>query len=127
MRRWRRGLARMASLITVILASGLAVPASHAATGLSTVTQNLLPGLANATALGAAPADTPMSVVVTLARPNAAAERALLDAEHNPASPHFGQFLSPEEFAANFGVPQAQLDQANAWLTKTGMTIDSVS
>src|SRR5207302_11330072 len=45
----------------------------------------------------------------------------------NPASPHFGQFLSPEEFAATFGVPQAQLDQAIAWLTKTGMTIDSVS
>jgi subtilase family serine protease len=127
MRRWRRGFTRWASLITVTLATGLAAPVAHGATGLWTVTQNLLPGLANATPVGAAPTGAPMSLVITLARPDPAGEQALLDAEHNPSSPRYGQFLSPDEFAAAFGVPQSQLDQASAWLTKTGMMIDSVS
>jgi pseudomonalisin len=123
----RRGFARLAALTMVTLAIPLAAPVAHAATGLWTVTQNLLPGLANATALGAAPPGTPMSLVVTLARPNPAGEQALLDAEHDPSNPRYGQFLTPEEFTATFGVPQAQLDRASSWLTKTGMTIGSVS
>jgi subtilase family serine protease len=50
-----------------------------------------------------------------------------LDAEHNPSSPQFGQFLSPSAFAAQFGVPQSQLDRVTAWLTTTGLQVDSVS
>ncbi|HJQ47531.1 MAG TPA: S53 family peptidase [Amycolatopsis sp.] len=110
------------------LITALGMPASAAsAVGLSMVTQNVLPGLANATALGAAPAGTPMSLVVTLARPNPAGEQALLDAEHNPASSRFGRFLTPAQFAAQFGVPQSRLDQARTWLTSTGLRAGTVS
>ncbi|HVW42121.1 MAG TPA: S53 family peptidase [Amycolatopsis sp.] len=97
------------------------------ASGLSMVTQNVLPGLANATALGAAPSSTPMSLVVTLARPDPAAEQALLDAEHTPGGPDFRRFLSPAQFADRFGVPQSRLDQARAWLTSTGLRAGTVS
>ncbi|NKQ59285.1 S8/S53 family peptidase [Amycolatopsis sp. K13G38] len=91
------------------------------------MTQNLLPGLANATALGAAPGDTPMSLMITLARPDPGGEQALLDAEHNPASARFGQFLTPAQFASEFGVPQSQFDQVRSWLTGTGLRVGSVS
>ena len=125
--RWRRGFQGLGSLGAVILASALAMPATAAAAGLSMVTQNVLPGLANATALGAAPPDAPISLVITLARPDPAGEQALLDAEHTPGSGQFGQFLSPAQFADRFGVPQARLDQARTWLTSTGMRADAVS
>ncbi|HET6501058.1 MAG TPA: S53 family peptidase [Amycolatopsis sp.] len=123
----RRGFTRLAALMTVMLGTAVASPVTQAATGQWTVTQNLLPGLAKATARGAAAPTTAMSLVVTLARANPTGEQALLDAEHDPSSPHYRQFLTPKQFAATFGVPQAQFDRARAWLTTTGMKIDSVS
>jgi subtilase family serine protease len=94
---------------------------------LLTVTQNLLPGLANATDLGAASATTPMRLVVTLQRPDPAGEKALLEAVHDPSSASFGHFLTPSSFAARFGVPSSQLDQVRSWLTGGGLTVDEVS
>jgi hypothetical protein len=84
----------------------LAVPATaQASTELFTITQNVLPGLANATDLGPAPAGTTMRLVVTVNRPDVAGEKALLAAEHDPASPSYRHFLTPAQFADRFGVP----------------------
>src|SRR5579885_3224554 len=55
----------------------LAVPyasAQASATDLFTITQNVLPGLANATDLGATAASTPMNLVITVSRPNVSGE-----------------------------------------------------
>jgi pseudomonalisin len=122
--RLRHGLAAVAA---ASLAIGLGIPAAQAATGDVTVTQNLLPGLANATDLGAVDPNTAMTLVVDLARPDPRGEQARLDAEHDPSSPEFGQFLSPDEFASEFGVLESQLGQVTTWLTGTGMVIDSTS
>ncbi|HWL86714.1 MAG TPA: S53 family peptidase [Polyangiaceae bacterium] len=95
--------------------------------GVLTTTQNLLPGLANASDQGPAATATALRFVVTMKRPNVAAEQALLDSEHNPASPDYRHFLTPSEFAARFGVPQAQVDQATGWLAGGGLTVEHVS
>jgi pseudomonalisin len=94
---------------------------------LRTVTQNLLPGLANASDLGAASPTSPLRLVVTLRRPDPAGEQALLDAVHNPASASFGHFLTPSAFAARFGVPSSQFEQVRSWLTGGGLVVDDFS
>jgi pseudomonalisin len=127
MQRWWRRLLRLAATVAAVLVCGVVVPAAHSATGPLTVTQNLLPGLAQATDLGAAGAGAPMTLVISVARPDPAGEQALLDALHDPASPQFGRFLSPEEFSSRFGVPQSQADRVRTWLSTTGLSVDSVS
>ncbi len=98
-------------------------------TGLvsSLYTGNLLPGLANATDLGAADPTARMSLVVGLSRPDPAGESAYLADEHNPASPDYHHFLSPNAFAARFGVPAATRSAVTSWLTSGGLHVDSVS
>ncbi|MFL5348367.1 MAG: protease pro-enzyme activation domain-containing protein, partial [Hyalangium sp.] len=92
-----------------------------------TVTQNVLPGLVNATDLGTASPSAPVRFVVTLQRPDPAGEKAMLDAVHNPSSASFGHFLTPSAFATRFGVPSSQLDQVRSWLTGGGLVVDQVS
>jgi len=119
---------RLALVAATAAALALTVPATaSASTGLFTVTQNVLPGLSNATDLGTAPATTPMSLVVTVRRPDVAGEQALLAAEHNPASPDYRHFLTPAQFADRFGVPAAQRSAVIDYLTGGGLTLDSVS
>jgi pseudomonalisin len=121
---------RTAFALLAAAATGLAlaVPATaQASTDLFTITQNVLPGLANATDLGPAAAGTPMRLVVTVRRPDVAGEKALLAAEHDPASPSYRHFLSPAQFAARFGVPAAQRTAVTDYLTGGGLSLDSVS
>lgn len=91
------------------------------------ITQNLLPGLAKATDLGAAPATTHLSLTVSLARPNPSGEKAFIAAAHDPASATYGTFLTPAQFAAKFGVPAAKQDAVRSYLTSGGLTVDAVS
>ena len=95
--------------------------------GSWTVTQNLLPGLANATDLGPANGAQQLRLVVSVKRPNTAGEESLVNAVHNPSSAQFGHFLTPAQFAAQFGVPASQSAQVTSWLTGGGLTVASVS
>jgi subtilase family serine protease len=122
-----RNLSVAALAATAAIAGTAAGTSANADTATLGITQNLLPGLANATDLGAAPAATPLHLVVSLARPNPAGEQALLDAEHDPSSPSYGQFLTPDQFAQQFGVPAAQRSAVTSFLTGGGLTVASVS
>ncbi|MBV9822662.1 MAG: S8/S53 family peptidase [Actinobacteria bacterium] len=121
---------RSAVALLAAAAAGLAltVPVTaSASTDLFTITQNVLPGLANATDLGAAAAGTPMKLVVTVNRPDVAGEKALLAAEHDPASAGYRHFLTPSQFADRFGVPAARRGAVTDYLTGGGLSVDSVS
>jgi len=65
-------------------------------------------------------------ITLTLAR--SAAQQAELDqlllAQQNPASSHFHQWLTPEQFADRFGASQSDLAQIQGWLRAQGFTID---
>jgi pseudomonalisin len=130
MRRVRRlTTATVCAAVAAALAATLVSHGNAAALPVPTltVTQNLLPGLANATDLGPASPSTALNLQVTVPRPNPDGEKALLDAEHDPSSPSFGQFLSVDDFASRFGVPQSEVTAVKGWLQSGGLTVASVS
>jgi subtilase family serine protease len=51
----------------------------------------------------------------------------LLKAQQDPASPQYHQWLTPDQFAARFGMAQSDLDNVESWLQQQGFSIDSIS
>src|SRR5437660_1449181 len=67
---------------------------------------------------GPAPADMRMERMVLVLQPDPAQQEALeelLTAQHDPSSPDYQRWLSPEVFGERFGVAAADLDQIVAW------------
>ena len=52
---------------------------------------------------------------------------ALIAAQQDPSSPLYHQWLTPDQFAARFGMSQADLDKVQTWLQQQGFQIDSVA
>jgi hypothetical protein len=52
---------------------------------------------------------------------------ALVAAQQNPASPLYHQWLTPDQFAARFGVASADIEAVESWLQSQGFAIDSVA
>ncbi|MFZ0320899.1 MAG: S53 family peptidase [Candidatus Sulfotelmatobacter sp.] len=62
--------------------------------------------------------------------PDAAQQDALsqlLDAQHNPESPSYHQWLTPEQYGERFGVSETDATQIAAWLQQHGMEVEEVS
>ena len=55
-----------------------------------------------------------------------AALEALLTAQQDPHSPLFHQWLTPDDFAARFGMADSDLALATSWLQSQGLTVDSI-
>jgi subtilase family serine protease len=53
--------------------------------------------------------------------------QALIAAQQDPASPLYHQWLTPDEFAARFGMADADLNKVKTWLAGQGFSIDSVA
>ena len=53
-----------------------------------------------------------------------AALEQLLSDQQNPASAQYHQWLTPEQYADRFGMPQSDVNRVSAWLTSEGFTID---
>jgi subtilase family serine protease len=51
----------------------------------------------------------------------------LIAAQQNPASEQYHQWLTPDQFAARFGMAQADLEQVESWLEQQGFSVDSVA
>lgn len=51
----------------------------------------------------------------------------LLQDQQNPASPHYHQWLTPQQFGARFGLTDADLQKVEAWLTSRGMKVVAVA
>jgi subtilase family serine protease len=56
-----------------------------------------------------------------------AALDALVAAQQNPASPLYHQWITPDQYAAQFGVASSDIAAAESWLEQQGFSIDSVS
>ena len=52
---------------------------------------------------------------------------ALIAAQQNPASPLYHQWLTPDQFAARFGMAAQDIDAAQSWLQQQGFSIDSIN
>src|SRR6202035_441018 len=56
-----------------------------------------------------------------------AALKDLLAAQQNPASPLYHHWLTPETFAARFGVVDKDIETAENWLTSHGFKIEGLA
>ncbi len=68
--------------------------------------------------------------MVLVLNPSAEQQRdmaALQQAQQDPASPLYRQWLSPQEFGQRFGVAQADIDAITTWLTQQGFHVEDVS
>jgi len=75
-------------------------------------------------------ADTRLDGISIVFNRSAAQEadlQALIAAQQNPASPEYHRWLSPEQFAARFGMADVDLSKVQSWLEQEGFSIDSVA
>jgi len=72
---------------------------------------------------------TELDRMVLLLKPSFQQQTALdelVQAQQDPGSPLFHQWLTPAEFGAEFGVNDTQLAQVTTWLRAQGFTIDEI-
>jgi subtilase family serine protease len=79
---------------------------------------------------GRMPSDTKLGgITMIFSRSSAqeAAVRTLMAEQQNPASPLYHQWLTPDQFAARFGMSDADLTKVQSWLEQQGFSIDRVA
>jgi subtilase family serine protease len=79
--------------------------------------------------VGSATPDHHMNKMILALNPSEeqnAALDALLAAQQDPSSPFYQKWLTPEQFAEQFGVSSNDVDQITTWLKSHGFTIDEV-
>ncbi len=103
--------------------SAIGQAASTEGSWAATATQAITPHyLASAHDLGPLSASQPLTVRVALAPRNKAALEEFVADVSNPASPTFGQFLTPAQFAQQYGATPAQVEQVVSYLRSAGFT-----
>ncbi len=78
---------------------------------------------------GPLPSSQPLKITLHLAPTTAqtAALQSLLAAQTDPDSPNFQHWLTPEQFASQFGPTDDQLDRFRAWIESQGLAVESIS
>jgi subtilase family serine protease len=72
------------------------------------------------------PATQTVTVGVFLSNPNQAAEDAYVKQLYDPSSPNYGNYLDPDTFNSEFGVPAANLQAVETWLQGDGLTVTPI-
>jgi subtilase family serine protease len=88
------------------------------------------PRASRATDLGAADggsALTSMTLRFSMTDAQKASLTQLLEDQQNPASPKYRQWLTPEQFAAQFGLSAADIATVSDWLTAQGFQITATA
>jgi hypothetical protein len=70
---------------------------------------------------------TGMSLLFRMSQLQKALQKRALAAVQDPASPSYHQWLTPEQYAAEFGTSPSDIARATAWLTSQGLTVDGPS
>ncbi len=79
--------------------------------------------------MGGLDAQVRLDRMMLLLKPSAAQQTdldGLVQAQHDPHSPLFHQWLTPEEYGTRFGIGDEDLERVEAWLLSEGFTIDEV-
>jgi subtilase family serine protease len=128
------------SAIFAVGLAGVGVPAASAAvqdritaevsnSNPVAIPESVHPLALSATDLGPAPADTKLGLSIRFnmsAAQEAALDQLLAD-QQNPSSPRYRQWLTPAQFAAQFGLSTADIAKVTAWLTSQGFTVTGVA
>src|SRR6266851_1348317 len=125
-RSWRRRAecALVAVGIAALVGAGHPARAGNAST--VRLTGDVVQNLDLAIALGPVPASQSITVGVFLRNPNQAAEDAYAKQLYDPSSANYGNFLDPDTFNQQFGVPAATLQATQAWLQGAGLSVTAV-
>jgi hypothetical protein len=137
--RWRTALP-LAVVLVFVLVGGLALATPHAVTasGLQSINEkdrvalpdNVHPLAKREFEIRRADLDLPMErmILMLAQRPGAQAQLDRhLAAQHDPTSPQYHRWLTPEQFGARFGLRDADLALVTNWLQSHGFTIDEVA
>lgn len=79
--------------------------------------------------LGSAPPERRLERMILLLEPDSGQQQALenlLAAQHDPQSPQYQQWLTPEIFGLHFGASDHDIDQITAWLSSHGFDVEPV-
>jgi Pro-kumamolisin, activation domain/Bacterial Ig-like domain (group 3)/Subtilase family len=68
-----------------------------------------------------------MSLVYRRSQTQEAKLRQLLSVQQDPTSNQYHRWLTPEQFGSRFGMPDADITKAKAWLEQEGFTVQGVS
>ncbi len=135
---FKAGLKRGLSLATLagltVMGAGAQTPQARILGGVENGTRVAVAGSKPPRALpandaGRLPSGTKIvgaSIVFNRSVAQAADLDALLAAQQNPASPLYHQWLTPDQFAARFGMADADLAKVRTWLEGQGFTVDAV-
>jgi len=96
---------------------------------LSAVPGNVSPRLAAAKDMGMAPAGQAiqrMSLRFNMTAAQQASLTQLLSNLQNPSSAQYHQWLTPEQFGAQFGLSASDMAQVSQWLTSQGFTVTAI-
>jgi subtilase family serine protease len=124
---FRRAAVGLAVLAMVATSMSVASAAASRSAIALVRTNAVLPGLAHATRLGAAPGNSVLTIGLGLAHPHAALEEKLYEELYRPSSSLYRHFLTPRQYQARFGVPTNTERAAAAWLRSGGLKIETVS
>ena len=98
--------------------------------GLTQIPGSTHPLIRMARELGRAPASLPMErTLLQLANSpeqEAALEQLLAD-QQDPNSPNYHAWLTPEQFGAQFGASQADIETVSSWLSAQGLQVTEVA
>ena len=70
---------------------------------------------------------TGISIVFNRSAAQQADLESLIAAQQNSASPLYHQWLTPNQFAARFGMAQSDIEKVRGWLQQQGFAVDSVA
>jgi subtilase family serine protease len=68
-----------------------------------------------------------VTLTFRLSEAQQSALKNLLQEQQDPASPSYHKWLTPEEYAAQFGMADSDIRKVTSWLQSQGLTVDSVS
>jgi subtilase family serine protease len=127
-------------IFSALVLFGGMVPALHAAVqnrivggaGSKAVElpQSVVPRVSKSTDLGEANGTTPLnsiSLYFNMTGQQKAALTQLLIDQQNPSSPKYHQWLTPEQFAAQFGLSSADIATVSQWLAGQGFKVTSIA
>ena len=103
-----------------ILAAVLGTPARGAAPAAARGRRNTPPGLADSIFLRHENGDHPLYVTLSLDLRDRAGAEALTAAQHDPRSPQYHKWITPEEFQARFGPLPEDVQAARDFLQTKG-------
>jgi pseudomonalisin len=121
----RRALLALAAVGCAAL-FGAGSPANAGSSASATLSNAVVHNLSLATLTGSVPASQTVTVGVFLKNPNQAAEDAYVKQLYDPSSPNYGNYLDPDTFNTQFGVPAANLQAVESWLQGAGLTVTPI-